>query len=134
MNLLIEEAEHQKRIVIEEDGFIVFVPYVPISPYELWIASKEKENDITKQAEKMFKLFKVVRAVIHSMKKDFGHISYNLYFHIAHREVEKFHWHMEIVQRVNIYAGYELGFGIVIITANPEDVASFYRDSIKRNF
>jgi UDPglucose--hexose-1-phosphate uridylyltransferase len=134
MSLLIEEAKNQERVVVDKDGLVAFTPYVPISPYELWITSKEKEKDITKQPEKLFILLKLIRIVIHTMEKNFGYISYNFYFHISPREEEKFHWHMEIVPRVNVYAGYELGFGIVIITANPENVAALYRDSIKENF
>ncbi|MGB9894841.1 MAG: galactose-1-phosphate uridylyltransferase [Thermoproteota archaeon] len=134
MSLLIEEARNQRRVVVEKDGLVVFTPYVPISPYELWITSREKENDITKQSEKLFGLSRLIRAIIRTMKKNFGYVSYNFYFHIAPKEEEKFHWHMEIVPRVNVYAGYELGFGIVIITADPENVATFYSDSIKENF
>lgn len=134
MNLLLEEARNQKRVVTERNGLVAFTPYAPISPYELWITSKEKERDITKQLEKMFELFKLIRVIIRAVRKNLGYVSYNFYFHIAPIEEEKFHWHVEIIPRVNIYAGYELGFGIVIITADPEKVAALYSDSIKEEF
>lgn len=129
MNLLIEEAKKQERAILDDD-FFVFTPFAPISPLEFWITSKNKIADITENYENLFKLFMVVRKLIFAMKRVLGNVSYNLYFHIAPLNESNFHWHIEVVPRINVYAGYELGFEAVIITTKPEDAASFLKQAL----
>lgn len=131
MNLLIDEARSQERIISDEE-FLVFVPFAPISPFEFWITSKDKVSDITKDKEELHELFSFVKKHIFAMKKVLGNVSYNYYFHIAPSNYNSdFHWHMEIVPRINIYAGYELGFGATIITTKPEVAASTIKQALK---
>lgn len=132
MNLLINEARVQERVIFEDD-FIAFVPFAPISPFEFWITSRNKVVDITKDSEEMLKLFNVFSKLIFTMKKILGNVSYNYYFHIAPSSFSNFHWHMEVIPRTNIYAGYELGFGATIITTKPETAASTIKQTLSSN-
>jgi UDPglucose--hexose-1-phosphate uridylyltransferase len=40
---------------------------------------------------------------------------------------ENFHWHMEIIPRLTIAAGFELGTGIYLNVVSPEDAAAYLR-------
>lgn len=40
-----------------------------------------------------------------------------------------FHWHIEIIPRLTISAGFELGTGIYINVVTPEDAARYLREA-----
>jgi UDPglucose--hexose-1-phosphate uridylyltransferase len=44
------------------------------------------------------------------------------------QQAEYFHWYLSIIPRVSKTAGFELGSGMFINTAVPEDSASFLRE------
>ena len=45
------------------------------------------------------------------------------------KDVEYYHWYVQIVPRVSAMAGFELGSGIYINTVIPETAAKFLRDT-----
>jgi UDPglucose--hexose-1-phosphate uridylyltransferase len=44
-----------------------------------------------------------------------------------HEVSESYHWHLQIMPRFTTAAGFELGSGIYINTALPEETAAFLR-------
>jgi len=56
--------------------------------------------------------------------------SYNFFIHTAPcdgRSYDHYHWHLEILPKTSIWAGFELGTGIEISTIRPEDAAEYLR-------
>lgn len=129
IRLLADQAEKEKRIVLREHGYVVFVPFAPISPLEVWIAPEEPTQPFGDDDE-LARLGDLLRTLISGVKKMRGSVAYNLYFHLPPKNVERFHWHIEVVPRVNKFGGYELGFGAYIITGSPEDAAELYRQAL----
>jgi len=129
IRLLVGEAEEQDRVVLRKQGYVAFVPFAPMSPLEVWLAPEEptqpfgEDDDLTRLGD-------LLRILISGVKKMRGNVDYNLYFHLPPRNVERFHWHVEVVPRVNKFGGYELGFGAYIITVSPEDAAQLYRQAL----
>ena len=71
------------------------------------------------------------RAMKHVLYKiDSLDISYNYFFHnsVGNRN---HHMIMKLAPRPNVWAGLELGTGIIINTISPESAAKFYRSKIK---
>jgi len=129
ISLLAGEAEKGQRIVLRERSHVAFVPFAPMSPLELWIAPEEPTQPFEEDDE-LECLGDLLRILISGVKKMRGDVAYNLYFHLPPRNVERFHWHIEVVPRVNKFGGYELGFGAYIITVSPEDAAQLYRQAL----
>ena len=56
---------------------------------------------------------------------------YNYALHTApcgREDSELFHWHMVIMPRLTIAAGFEMGTGIYINVTSPEDAANYLRE------
>ena len=68
-----------------------------------------------------------------SIKKIYNAMSdpaYNFYLHSAPcdgKDYPPFHWHIEILPRTAVWAGFELSTGIEISTIQPEVAAEYLR-------
>ena len=72
----------------------------------------------------------VLGKVLRVFNDGLGNPDYNLIVHTAPIEDEHkpyFLWHIEIRPRFTTIAGFELGTGIYINTALPEDTASYFK-------
>ncbi len=57
--------------------------------------------------------------------------AYNFYFHTApcdEGNYDQYHWHLNILPKTNVWAGFELGVGVEISTIEPEKAAEFLRE------
>ena len=76
-------------------------------------------------------LAEVLRAVLKKLNKLFNNPSYNFFIHTAPVDGSKYpnyHWHIEVLPKTAIIAGFELGTGIEISTIEPQKAAKFLRD------
>jgi UDPglucose--hexose-1-phosphate uridylyltransferase len=85
-------------------------------PYESLIAPTEPGGDI---AEGLL----VLRDVIRRLRSVEGPVPWNAWVHNDRR------WHIELVPRLTVFAGIELGAGIYVNTLAPEDAAAALRDA-----
>ena len=53
-------------------------------------------------------------------------LPYNYYFHQAIHDKDQ-HFYMKIIPRGSVWAGVEIGSGIIINPISPEQAAKFYR-------
>ena len=59
-----------------------------------------------------------------------GEIAYNVVVHTAPRDdARPFHWWLDIVPRVGVYGGFEMGTGVWVNPVPPETAASLLRDA-----
>ena len=66
----------------------------------------------------------IMDAVLAHLRDRLGDVAYNLVFHSApYRAPEPYHWHVHVVPKLTTVAGFELGTGVLINIANPEEVA-----------
>jgi UDPglucose--hexose-1-phosphate uridylyltransferase len=127
ISVLSQEARNEGRLVLNKGGYVAFVPYAPMEPFELWIAPTKVSRSITEGGPHIRQLAGILKTLLSAVKTIHGEVAYNLYFHLPPKRAERFHWHMEILPRTSKLAGYELGFGAYIITVPPEDAARLYR-------
>ncbi|MFH0712816.1 MAG: DUF4921 family protein [Candidatus Jorgensenbacteria bacterium] len=126
------ERKEKKRIVFENDNAIVFAPFVSREPFELRIFPK-KHSPYFEDAPDA-EIESVVSALQFSLKKiekKLGDPDYNFFIHTAPVEdkgkYRHYHWHLEIIPKTNISAGFELGTGIEINVMDPDDAARILR-------
>jgi UDPglucose--hexose-1-phosphate uridylyltransferase len=129
MSVLAQQARNEGRLVLNKGGYVAFVPYAPMEPFELWVAPTKVSHSIT-EGPHVRQLADVLKTLLSAVKTIHGEVAYNLYFHLPPKRAERFHWHMEILPRTSKLAGYELGFGAYIITVPPEDAARLYRQAL----
>ena len=128
-----EELEARERIVIESEYFVVFVPYAAISPFHLWVFPKRhiacfpviNEQEM---ADLAFVLKNTLAKIYYGLDDaDYNYVIRSLPGQC--RDNPFFHWYLSIIPRVTKTAGFELGSGMFINTAMPEESARYLREA-----
>ena len=73
----------------------------------------------------------VIRTILAKLFKGLRNPDFNMIFHAAPMEDEDtpyYHWHIQILPRLTLQAGFELGSGIYINSSLPEQTAEFLRN------
>jgi UDPglucose--hexose-1-phosphate uridylyltransferase len=133
-DLVKDEIDLQERIILETQCFVVFHPFASKSPFETWIAPKRHQPSFGKVPEGDFPdLAHVLKLTLESLHKALDDPDYNYIIHSAPVEDELksyYLWHIQIIPRLTKVAGFELGSGMSINTALPEETAKFMREVI----
>jgi len=123
---VIEKENNKSRIIHEDEHFFILSPFASQFPYGAWFLPKRhfKTMDEMTSLEKqsLARFLKITLA-----KLDDIDIAYNYFFHNSVTS-EDYHMHLKLEPRPNIWAGLELGTGVIINSVPPEDAAKFYRD------
>ncbi len=131
--MLQKELALKERIVLETDNFAAFEPFASRSPFETWILPKKHDSSfesITPQHTK--ELAYVAKQTLGKIYFSLKNPDYNYIIHSSpchEKNVEYYHWHIQILPRISAMAGFELGSGIYINTVIPESAARFLRDA-----
>ncbi len=131
-DMLAYERKVKKRVVLETRDVIIIAPYVSRTSYELRLFPKKHLPFFEKTPGG------VMREVSHLLQKTLGLITkrlgdpdLNFFIHTAplkHQDrYPYYHWHIEIIPKITILAGFELSTGVDINTIDPDYVASFLR-------
>lgn len=116
------EAKGPRRIY-ENKSFAAFAPFASRFPFEVWIFPKKHVKSIT-EVKDMKGLAEILKKILVKLKK--LNPSYNFFIHNAPKG-EDLHFHIEIIPRLSIWAGFEFGSGTIINILSPEEAAKFYR-------
>ncbi len=129
-DIVADEQKKATRTIYEDDNLYVLAPYASDSPYGAWFIPKRHIGSITdlNHAEKL-SLALALKPMLR-MLDDFG-ISYNFFYENAIND-EDYHTHLKLAPRPNIWAGLELGTGVIINSIPPEDAARMYRMAITK--
>jgi UDPglucose--hexose-1-phosphate uridylyltransferase len=120
-----------ERVVYKDDDFLVIEPFASISPFETWILPRKHNacfGNISEQ--EACRTAKVVRLVLKQLYDKLNNPDYNYVIHSSpfkDANEEFYHWYIQILPRLTIPAGFELGSGIYITTALPEETAKFLK-------
>jgi UDPglucose--hexose-1-phosphate uridylyltransferase len=120
------------RMLLETERFVAFHPFASRAPFETWILPKEHQASFGSISMRDAKEFAgVLRTTLFQLYKGLNNPDYNYIIHTAptkDEHEEYFHWHLQILPRLVTPAGFELGTGIFINTALPEETAAFIRN------
>lgn len=134
-----QELDNKKRIVMDSDGFIAFTPFASRFPFEIWVMPKQHSADfINTPPEKLPNLAMLLKKTLKKLSKALNDPPYNYILHTAPFRVpiagywktidQDYHWHIEIMPRLTRIAGFEWGSGFYINPTPPEDAAAFLRE------
>ena len=130
-NMIQQEIETDKRVVISTDNFVAFAPFASRFPFEIWILPKKHESNFENlqgfEAEELAHILKSVLAKLEATLDfpPYNYIIHNAPFNVT--ESEYFHWHIEIIPRLTNIAGFEWGTGFYINPTSPEEAAEMLR-------
>ena len=115
------------RAVWEDGKTAAFAPYASRSPMEAWIMPKRHVRQLSElTGEERLSLAEGLKLVLRRLNEGLGNPPYNMYFHVSPADGD-LHLHAEILPRLSVWAGFEMGSGIMINTMPPETAAGFYR-------
>jgi len=123
-DILKKEMKGPRR-VYADDRVVAFAPYASMHNYELWILPRRHVHDVaalnTAERRSWAKVLK--KAVSFVVKKG---LPYNFYFHQLVRGAD-LHLYMKLIPRGAVWAGVEIGSGVIINPVAPEDAAAQFR-------
>ena len=131
-DLLAEELEKGERIIAETEQLVVFQPYASHVPYETWILPKVHCASFgLYPTARLVELARVLRDTLLCLYHELNNPAFNYMIDTSTTEYEEdpyYHWHIRIVPRVTLVAGFEMGSGIYVNTAVPEQTANQMRE------
>lgn len=137
--LLTFERQQKQRLIYENARFTVLSPFAPRVPYEQWVLPRRHAAGFDELRDADLPAFAdAMRHALTGLAKGFRNPAYNVYVYSAPCDTEevvipkstytRFHWHAQILPRLNIWGGFELATGMEIVAAVPEDVAAYLRE------
>ena len=126
------ERENGKRIVFENEEFVVYCPFASRANFEMCLAPKKHKPYFERITdEEKVAAGAALREAIRRLSDKLNDPDLNFYIHTSPcdgQDYPHFHWHIEILPKLNVWAGFEISTGIDIITLSPEDAAEFLRN------
>ncbi len=127
------ETEEKRRelIVAQNSYFTVLAPFASLFPCELWIVPRDHNSSLSDlSGRELSCLAHLLQQTINSLGVLLERPSLNYYFHLAPSGEYFFHWHLEIIPRISIPAGFEYATGVMINTYAPQEAAEQLRSII----
>jgi len=126
-DLLAEELKKGERIVAETKEFIVLHPYASHVPWETWIIPKMHYSSFGLfPATHLAELARVLKDTLFCLYRGLDNPAFNLMVDTsttADEDDPYYQWHIRILPRLTTIAGFEIGSGIYISPALPEETA-----------
>jgi UDPglucose--hexose-1-phosphate uridylyltransferase len=133
-DLTARELEAGTRIVLETERFVVFHPFASHRPFETWIMPKANQSSFNQTSEEDIRqLVNVLHTTLLKLYHGLDNPDYNMVIDsapVGEERAEFYQWHIRIIPHVTDAAGFEIGSGIFINTALPEETASFMRELV----
>ncbi|MBI5221826.1 MAG: galactose-1-phosphate uridylyltransferase [Candidatus Magasanikbacteria bacterium] len=122
---VIKKESKGPRFVFEDSNAIAFCPWAPMHNYEIWLMPKRHLDNITLLTNpERLSFAKILKRIL--VKINMLNLPYNYYFHQVINDEDQ-HLYLKFTPRGSIWAGVEIGSGLIINPVPPEDAAKFYR-------
>ncbi|MEZ4503550.1 MAG: galactose-1-phosphate uridylyltransferase [Dehalococcoidia bacterium] len=134
VDVLERELRGGTRIVLESAGFVVFQPFAGTVAHETWLmprAGTTSFADATDEA--LAELAMVLRRTLGGVAQLLDDPAYNLVVESAATRDEDLpflSWYVRVLPRLTVPAGFELGSGVSIVPAVPEETAPALRAAL----
>lgn len=127
-----DELNAKERIILETEHFVTFTPYAALSPFHMWVFPRRHSSCFGGITElELADLAYTLKTVLAKLFYGLNNPAYNYTIRSIptdDKQSDYFHWYLAIVPRLSKAAGFELGSGMYINTAIPEDSAKFLRE------
>ncbi len=127
------EIKLEKRVIYKNKSFVVFAPFASRFNFELWIVPFKHQQNFFSNKE-FSHLADALKYTFSKLHYSIENLSYNMIFHTAPRNETHFHWHIEILPKLAMPAGFEWGSGFYINSISPEKAAEILKSGKKFNY
>jgi len=127
-DVVVEEVRRSERLVAIDDEALLVCPWASRSPFEVRVIPRRTAPSFESDGDTGTAM---IRRAITGLAKRFGAPpQLNLWIRTAPRGTEEFCWHVDIVPRLTIRAGFELGTGVEVNVYPPERAAADLRGAL----
>jgi UDPglucose--hexose-1-phosphate uridylyltransferase len=127
------ESESDRRLLLENEHFIVLAPYAPRFSFELAVYPKRHNPAFENTADhELESLGRVLEDVLGRVGRLLNRPDFNLIVHNApcqNSVGDFFHWHIEFMPVLARVAGFEWGTGFYINPVSPEESVQALKES-----
>lgn len=123
---VIAKEKNSPRLIYTDKYVTAIAPYASMHNYEVWILpNRHLDNicDLNTNEKKSFA--KILKKILNKVTA-LG-LPYNYYFHQVINDQDQ-HLYLKIKPRGSIWAGVEIGSGLIINPIAPEEAAKYYRE------
>jgi UDPglucose--hexose-1-phosphate uridylyltransferase len=126
-DVLVEEVRRGERLVAIDDEAALICPWASRGPFELRVIPRREAASFADDATGTA----MIRTAMRLLAERFGGPpELNLWVRTAPRGAEQFGWHVDVLPRLTIDAGFELGTGVDINVYPPERAAADLREAL----
>jgi UDPglucose--hexose-1-phosphate uridylyltransferase len=131
-DILKYELEDGRRVLLENESFVAWIPFAAEVPFEIWIMPRAHQADfgMVSDLEKSG-LAAALKAALTKLHRRLNDPDYNYVINTSPRyraDEPQLHWFLQIRPRLTTPAGFEIGSGIGINPSIPEEDAAFLRE------
>lgn len=125
-DIIAKEEKEKIRLIYADNEFVALCPYASEFHHEVWLLPRRHVDNITQLSDQE------INSLAKNMKKIFIKLfslnaEYNFFMHQLVSDCDQ-HFYLKIQPRESVWAGIELGSGIVVNSVIPEEAAKFYRE------
>ncbi|HEY3374231.1 MAG TPA: galactose-1-phosphate uridylyltransferase [Candidatus Aquicultor sp.] len=131
-DIIASEIDKKIRVVEQTDNFIALVPYAASLPFETWVTPVDHRATFeTLSDDEQNEFAALLRRTLRRFFFGLDDPPYNAFLHTSppgYLSLASYHWHMVIIPRLTLAAGFELGTDMCINITIPEQSAQFLKD------
>jgi UDPglucose--hexose-1-phosphate uridylyltransferase len=122
-----EEVRRKDRLVAIDDEALLVCPWASRSPFELRVIPRRPAPAFDGDGTGT----EMIRTALRALAALFGSSpQLNLWVRTAPRGTDEFCWHVDVLPRITVRAGFELGIGVEVNVYPPERAAADLRDAL----
>ncbi len=129
------ERAEGRRIVAENEHALALVPYASKVPFEVMILPKAHHLSFRKTPAAVIRdVAALLQSVMKRLRKYVNDPDLNFFIHEAPIDGKPHayhHWHVEVLPRLSVPAGFEFSTGIYINTIDPDTATAILRGATK---
>ncbi|MDI6716518.1 MAG: galactose-1-phosphate uridylyltransferase [Actinomycetota bacterium] len=133
-DMIEQERIISERLIDRTENYIVFSPFAAKLPFETWILPMHHQARFELLTDdNRYKLASIFKKTLQRFYIGLNDPPYNMYLHTSPRGYDKpesYHWHISIIPKLTIAAGFELSTGMWINITSPESSAAFLRNAL----
>jgi len=138
-DVLRQELKEGTRLVYENDEFVAFCPFASRFPFEMTIMPRRQSAYFQNiQPNEIMLLADALKVTLQKLARALNQPQYNYiittaparYPHAGYWSTidQDFRWHIDILPRLTLIAGFEVGTGFYINPTPPEEAAKYLRE------
>jgi UDPglucose--hexose-1-phosphate uridylyltransferase len=140
-DILRQEIKEGSRLVYENAGFVAHCPFASRFPFEVTIMPRRQSAYFQEiHPDEILLLADALKVTLMKLSKALNQPQYNYlvstgparYAHHGYWSTidQDFRWHIEILPRLTLIAGFEVGTGFYINPTPPEEAAKYLREIV----